>query len=60
MTGPIFEGAARRWFIRNFFIASALGFGFAEAYRQLYVIPSRKKRVDYYRENHGIEYEKLL
>ena len=60
VTGPIFEGAARRWFIRNLFIASALGLGIGEAYRQLYVIPARKKRIDFYRENYGIDYEKLL
>lgn len=60
MTGPIFEGAARRWFIRHFLIASALGLGISETYRQLYVIPARKKRIDFYRENYGIEYEKLL
>lgn len=60
MAAPIFEGAARRWFIRHFLIASALGLGIGEAYRQLYAIPSRKKRVDFYRDNYGIDYEKLL
>ena len=60
MTSPIFQGAARRWFIRNFLIASALGLGVGEIYRQFYVIPSRKKRIDFYRDNYGIDYEKLL
>lgn len=60
MAAPIFEGAARRWFIRNLLIASVLGFGVGEAYRQFYVIPARKKRIDFYRDNYGIDYEKLL
>lgn len=60
MVTPVFEGAARRWFIRNFIIASALGLGVGEAYRQFYAIPARKRRTDFYRENYGIDYEKLL
>lgn len=60
MTAPIFQNAARRWFVRNFLIASVLGVGIGEAYRQLYVVPARQKRIDYYRDNYGIDYEKLL
>ncbi len=60
MSAPVFEGAARRWFIRNFVIALGLGIGIGESYRQLYMVPARKKRVDFYRDNYGIDYEKLL
>ena len=60
MVAPIFEGAARRWLIRNCIIASGLGLGIGEAYRQLYAIPARKKRIEFYRDNYGIDYEKLL
>lgn len=60
MPAQIFEGAARRWFIRNLVIASGLGIAVGESYRQFYVIPARKRRVDFYRENYGIDYEKLL
>jgi hypothetical protein len=60
MSAPIFEGAARRWLIRNFLIASTLAIGIGESYRRFYVIPARKRRIDYYRENYGIDYEKLL
>lgn len=60
MAFPVFEGASRRWFIRNLTIALGLGIGFGELYRHLYLIPSRKRRVDFYRDNYGIDYEKLL
>lgn len=60
MVAPIFEGAARRWFIRNLAIGTGLGLAVGEAYRQLYAIPARKQRIDFYRENYGIDYEKLL
>lgn len=60
MSAPVFEGAARRWFIRNLSIGFVLAFGVGEAYRRLYVVPARQRRIDFYRDNYGIDYEKLL
>jgi hypothetical protein len=60
MVAPVFEGAARRWFIRNLAIGSGLALAVGEAYRRLHVIPEREKRIRFYRENYGIDYEKLL
>ena len=60
MVTPVFQGAARRWFIRNLAIGAGLGLAAGETYRQLYAIPAKKRRSDFYRENYGIDYEKLL
>ena len=60
MVAPVFEGAARRWFIRNLIIGTGLAVAVGEAYRRLYAIPEREKRIRFYRENYGIDYEKLL
>lgn len=60
MAAPVFEGAARRWLIRNFIIGVGSAVALGEAYRRFYVIPEREKRIRFYRENYGIDYEKLL
>ncbi len=60
MVAPVFEGAARRWFIRNLLLGGGIAMAFGEAYRRLYAIPQREKRIKFYRDNYGIDYEKLL
>lgn len=60
MVAPVFEGAARRWFIRNLLIGLGGAVAVGEAYRRLYAVPAREKRIQFYRENYGIDYEKLL
>ncbi len=56
---PIFEGASRRWAIRNLTIAGVLAFAGGEAWWHLYELPRRRQRDEYYR-NLGVEWKRLV
>lgn len=59
-TPSVIEGITRRWVTRHIILGFAVSLGIGEAYRRLFLEPSRQQRRDYYRENFNIDYDKLI
>lgn len=56
---PVYEYLARRYMFKHGLIATAVAFGFAEAWWRLYELPRRRQRDDYYRKL-GVEWTHII